>query len=45
MWTVELDPIRGWLLSLDQRSYEQVMADLELLAEHGPQLGPPLWTR
>ena len=31
-----------WLTSLDQSSYEQVVAALELLAERGPQLGRPL---
>lgn len=29
-------------MSLDQRSYEQVVAAVELLAEHGPQLGRPI---
>lgn len=42
MWSVELDLVRDWLVSLDQRSYEQVMAAIELLAEHGPQLGRPI---
>ena len=34
--------MRDWLVSLDQRSYEQVTAAIELLAEHGPQLGRPI---
>lgn len=42
MWSIELDLVRGWLMSLDQRSYEQVMAAIQLLAEHGPQLGRPI---
>lgn len=42
MWEVELVLVRDWLMSLDQRSYEQVLAALELLAEHGPQLGRPI---
>ncbi|WP_252190338.1 MULTISPECIES: type II toxin-antitoxin system RelE/ParE family toxin [unclassified Rhodococcus (in: high G+C Gram-positive bacteria)] len=29
-------------MALDQSSYEQVVAALELLAERGPQLGRPL---
>lgn len=28
--------------TLDQDSYQQVVAALELLGERGPQLGPPL---
>lgn len=42
MWEVELVLVRGWLMSLDQRSYEQVLAAIELVAEHGPQLGRPV---
>ncbi|TQC39162.1 hypothetical protein EEB14_57760 [Rhodococcus sp. WS4] len=41
-WTVEVGPVEEWLLALDQSSYEQVVAALELLAERGPQLGRPL---
>ncbi|HIW28849.1 MAG TPA: type II toxin-antitoxin system RelE/ParE family toxin [Candidatus Luteococcus avicola] len=37
-----MDLVRDWLVSLDQRSYEQVTAAIELLAEHGPQLGRPI---
>lgn len=29
-------------MSLDDRSYDQVIGALEVLAEHGPQLGRPL---
>jgi len=32
----------GWLLALDERSYEQVLAALEVLQERGPALGRPL---
>ena len=42
MWSVDLEHIEEWLLSLDQDSYEQVTAGIELLEEHGPQLGRPL---
>ncbi|UEJ81318.1 type II toxin-antitoxin system RelE/ParE family toxin [Brachybacterium halotolerans subsp. kimchii] len=31
-----------WLAELDQHSREQVVAAVELLGEHGPQLGRPL---
>jgi hypothetical protein len=41
-WDVELELIEGWMLALDQRSYEQVVAAVELLGDHGPQLGRPL---
>jgi hypothetical protein len=42
MWELELEFIEGWLLDLDEDSYEQVIAALELLAERGPTLGRPL---
>lgn len=42
MWSIDVDLIDEWLTSLDQLSYEQVIAALELLAERGPQLGRPL---
>jgi hypothetical protein len=41
-WVVEIDLVDDWLLSLDQKSYEQVVAALELLADRGPALGRPL---
>lgn len=41
-WLVDVEPIEGWLKSLDPNSYNQVIAALELLREHGPQLGRPL---
>lgn len=42
MWEVDVEPIEPWLLALDQRSYEQVIAAIELLSEYGPQLGRPM---
>jgi len=42
MWSVDVELIEEWLTALDQSSYEQVVAALELLAERGPQLGRPL---
>lgn len=42
VWNVGLELVESWLLGLDQDSYEQVIAALELLAERGPQLGRPL---
>ncbi len=41
-WKVEVDLVEHWLLSLDEKSYELVVAALELLAERGPGLGRPL---
>ena len=41
-WEVDLDLVETWLLELDQRSYELVIAAVELLGEIGPQLGRPL---
>lgn len=42
MWSVDVDLITEWFGSLDQSSREQVAAAIELLEEHGPQLGRPL---
>ena len=42
MWTVDLELIEGWLLGLDDDTYDQVIAAIELLQEHGPQLGRPI---
>jgi hypothetical protein len=41
-WEVDVTQVEGWLLELDQRSYELVVAAVELLSEHGPHLGRPL---
>ncbi|MGH3804243.1 MAG: type II toxin-antitoxin system RelE/ParE family toxin [Pseudonocardiaceae bacterium] len=41
-WTVDVGLVEQWLVTLDQSSYEQVVASLELLGERGPQLGRPL---
>lgn len=42
MWNVDVGLVEPWLLGLDQESYEQIVAALELLADRGPQLGRPL---
>jgi hypothetical protein len=42
VWEVNLELVESWLQELDQDSYEQVVAALELLEERGPQLGRPL---
>lgn len=41
-WTVDVALVEDWLLDLDQNTYQQVIAALELLAERGPLLGRPL---
>lgn len=41
-WDVDLEYIEDRLIDLDEGSYEQVVAAIELLAERGPQLGRPL---
>lgn len=42
MWNVDAGLVEAWLFGLDEDSYAQVVAALELLAERGPQLGRPL---
>ncbi|EME52595.1 hypothetical protein G352_24492 [Rhodococcus ruber BKS 20-38] len=38
-WDVDLEHIEDSLSELDQDTYEQVVAAIELLAERGSQLG------
>jgi hypothetical protein len=46
VWTIILlEEVQGWLSSLDDRSYELVVAALDLLSDEGPQLGRPLVDR
>jgi hypothetical protein len=42
MWEIDLSLVEGWLKDLDQESYEQVVAALEILEDQGPLLGRPL---
>lgn len=42
MWTVDLGLIEAWLMSLDDDTYDQLIAAIELLQENGPQLGRPI---
>ena len=39
---MDLELVEPWLLDLDQGSYEQVVAAIEMLSENGPQLGRPI---
>ena len=42
MWSVDVEHIADWLDSLELSQWEQVMACIEVLRDHGPQLGRPL---
>lgn len=42
VWDIELKLIEPWLEALDQDSYEQVIAALEVLAMYGPAIKRPL---
>lgn len=41
-WEIVVGLVEDWLDSLDESSRLQVIAALELLSEHGPQLGRPI---
>ncbi len=41
-WTEEVDLVDDWLSTLDEKSFELVVAALEVLAEQGPSLGRPI---
>ncbi len=41
-WNVDLTLVEPWLDQLDDDSYTQVVAAVELLSEYGPHLGRPL---
>lgn len=41
-WEVDVELVEAWLLELDQRSYELVVAAIGLLSDEGPHLGRPL---
>lgn len=42
MWLVDLELITDWLDQLDEDSYDQFIAAVEILRETGPTLGRPL---
>lgn len=42
MWSVDVARIEVWVASLDDDSRGQLFAAIEILQEHGPQLGRPL---
>ena len=41
-WDVDLELVDGWLKTVDDDTYDQVIAALRILTEHGPGLGRPL---
>ncbi len=42
MWDIDLEQIDDWLKTVDDDTYDQVVAALRILTEHGPGLGRPL---
>lgn len=42
MWQVDFDPISEWVLSLDEETFEAIVAAAEVLRTEGPTLGRPL---
>lgn len=42
MWSIDVELIEHWVSELDYDSRAQLFAALELLQQHGPQLGRPL---
>ena len=41
-WEVDVELIDDWLKAVDDGTYDQVVAALKILTEHGPGLGRPL---
>ena len=41
-WEVDVELIDDWLKEVDDSTYDQVVAALNILTEHGPGLGRPL---
>lgn len=42
MWEVDVELIENWLMAVDDDTYDQIGAAIEILAELGPGLGRPL---
>lgn len=42
VWEVDVELIEGWLDEADPDTFDQVLAAIRLLADHGPGLGRPL---
>jgi hypothetical protein len=41
-WEVDIELIEDWLREVDDDTYDQIGAAIEILGEHGPGLGRPL---
>lgn len=41
-WDIDLELVDGWLKTVDDGTYDQVIAALRIVTEHGPGLGRPL---
>ena len=42
VWGIDVELIDSWLKEVDDSTYDQVVAALRILTEHGPGLGRPL---
>jgi len=42
VWEVDVELIEGWLREVDDDTFDQVMAAIRVLGNHGPGLGRPL---
>lgn len=42
VWEVDVELVEDWLKEADADTYDQIVAALRLLGEHGPGLGRPL---
>lgn len=42
VWEVDIELIEEWLREVDDDTYDQIGAAIEILGEHGPGLGRPL---
>lgn len=42
VWEVDVELVEDWLKEADADTYDQIIAALRLLGEHGPGLGRPL---
>lgn len=40
-WNIDIEFIREWLVTLDEKTFAEVSAAIDLLAQHGPHLGRP----
>lgn len=42
VWDIDVELVDDWLKTVDDGTYDQVVAALRILTEHGPGLGRPL---